>query len=85
MYVSLKDRPSLQIKYVDISSEEMLYNDEKVVLSTGLPNFKILKELFDHVVKTMPVEGTDKLVSAIYLLLDENVTKLSWTIFGVPV
>ena len=66
-------------------SEEMLYNDEKVVLSTGLPNFKNLKELFDHVVKTMPVEGTDKLVSAIYLLLDENVTKLSWTIFGVPV
>jgi len=64
----------------------MLYNDEKVVLSTGFrPNLKILKELFDHVAKTMPVEGTDKLVSAIYLLLDENLTKLSWTIFGVPV
>jgi len=54
---------SLQIKQIStpFASEEMLYNDKEVVLLTGLPNFKILKALFDHVVKTMPVEGTGKL------------------------
>ena len=42
-------------------SEEALSSDEKVLLLTGLPNFKILKTLFNHVVATMPVEGTGKL------------------------
>ena len=31
------------------------------MLLTGLPNFKILKALFNHVVTTMPAEGTGKL------------------------
>ena len=39
----------------------MLSSDEKVVLLTGLPNFNILKAVYDHVVVTMPIDGTGKL------------------------
>ena len=57
------DKLSLQIKQMStpFSSEEALSGDKKVLLLTGLPNFKILKTLFNHVVATMPVEGTGKL------------------------
>ena len=43
-------------------SEESLKDDESVVFYTGLPNIKVLRAIFDHVVKTMPMEGTCKLV-----------------------
>ena len=57
------EKLSLQIKQMSIpfGSDEMLFSDEKVVLLTGLPNFKILKVLYDHVVATMPVDRTGKL------------------------
>ena len=57
------EKLSLQIKEMStpFGSEEMLSSDEKVVLLTGLPNFRILKVLYDHVVATMPVERTGKL------------------------
>lgn len=51
---------SLQIKQISIpfGSETMLSSDEKVVLLTELPNFEILKAVYNHVVVTMPIEGT---------------------------
>ena len=57
------DNLSLQIKKLStpFGTEEALYSDEKVSLLTGLPNFKILKTVYNHVVATMPVEGTGKL------------------------
>jgi len=57
------DKLSLQVKQLLIAfgSEEALFNDEKVLLLTGLPNFKVLKALYSHVVATLPVEGTGKL------------------------
>ena len=57
------DKLSLQIKQMStpFGSEETLFSDEKVSLLTGLPNFKILKTVYNHVVATMPVEGTGKL------------------------
>ena len=42
-------------------SEESLKNDTSVVFYTGLPNIKVLRVIFDHVIKTMPMEGTCKL------------------------
>jgi len=41
-----------------LSSEGALDCDKKVSLFTGLPNFKILKAIYDHVVATIPIEGT---------------------------
>jgi len=38
-------------------SEETLDSDEKVLFYTGLPNFKVLKAIYDHVVNTLPVDG----------------------------
>ena len=38
-------------------SEETLNSDEKVLFYTGLPNFKVLKAIYDHVVSTLPVDG----------------------------
>ena len=57
------DKFSLQVKQLSIpfGTEEELFNDEKVSLLTGLPNFKVLKALYSHVVATLPVEGTGKL------------------------
>ena len=57
------DKLLLQIKQMStpFGSEEALFSDEKVLLLTGLPNFKILKAVYNHVVATMPVEGTGKL------------------------
>ena len=57
------DKLSLQIKQMltPFGSEETFFSYEKVSLLTGLPNFKILKTVYNHVVATMPVEGTGKL------------------------
>ena len=57
------DNLSLQIKKLStpFGTEEALHSDEKVSLLTGLPNFKILKTVYNHVVAIMPVEGTGKL------------------------
>ena len=63
------DKLSLNIKQLSIpfgskealSSEGALDSGEKVSLFTGLPNFKILKAIYDHVVATIPIEGTGKL------------------------
>jgi len=53
----------LQVKQLStpFGSEEALFSDDKVSLLTGLPNFKVLKALYDHVVATLPVEGTSKI------------------------
>ena len=42
-------------------SEESFKSDESVVFYTSLPNIKVLKTIFDHVVETMPMEATCKL------------------------
>ena len=57
------EKLSLQIKQIStpFGSEEMLSSDEKVVFLTGLPNFRILKALYDLVVLTVPIEGTGNL------------------------
>ena len=49
-------------------SEESLKNDESVVLYT---NIKVLRAIFDHVVKTIHMEATCKLntISRIYVYL----------------
>ena len=36
-------------------------DDESVLYYTGLPNVKVLKAIFKHVLKTMPFEGINKL------------------------
>jgi len=62
-YHSTIDKLSLQVKQLSIpfGSEEALSNDEKVLLLTGLSNFKVLKVLYSHVVATLPDDGTGKL------------------------
>ena len=42
-------------------SEESFKSDESVVFYTGLPNIKVLKTIFDHVIEIMPMEATCKL------------------------
>ena len=41
--------------------EESLKDDSVVLFHTGLPNFKVLKAIFDHVLQTLPNEGVNKL------------------------
>ena len=41
--------------------EESLRDDSNVLFHTGLPNVKVLKVIFDHVLKTLPNEGVGKL------------------------
>ena len=41
--------------------EESLRDDTSVLFHTGLPNLKILKAIFDHVLQTLPNEGISKL------------------------
>ena len=41
--------------------EESLKDDNTVLFHTGLPNFKVLKSIFDHVLQTLPNEGLSKL------------------------
>ena len=41
--------------------EESVQDDDFVVYYTGLPNAKVLKTIFTHVLKTMPLEGIKKL------------------------
>ena len=41
--------------------EESLKDDNIVLFYTGLPNFKVLKAIFDHVLQTLPNEGVNKL------------------------
>ena len=41
--------------------EESLTDDNIVLFHTGLPNFKVLKAVFDHVLQTLPNEGVSKL------------------------
>ena len=43
--------------------EESLDSDERVQFYTGLPNIKILKAVYDHVVETLTMEGNSKLSS----------------------
>ena len=52
---------SLQLKEVSkpFGSEETLDSDERVLNRTGLPNMKILKAVFHHVVTTLPAEGVE--------------------------
>jgi len=38
-------------------SEGSLDSDKKVLFYAGLPNFKALEAVFDHVVNTLPVNG----------------------------
>ena len=41
--------------------EESLKDDNIVLCHTGLPNFKVLKAIFDHVLQTLPNKGINKL------------------------
>ncbi|XP_065887592.1 uncharacterized protein [Dysidea avara] len=41
--------------------EESVTDDEFVLYYTGLPNVKVLKAIFKHILKTMPFEGINKL------------------------
>jgi len=53
----------LQLKEASkpFGSEETLDSDERALNFTGLPNMKILKAVFHHVVTTLPAEGNGKL------------------------
>ena len=42
-------------------TEESLQTDESVIFYTGLPNFKTLKAVFDHIVQSMPCSENTKL------------------------
>jgi len=41
--------------------EESFISDEHIIFHTGLPNFKLLKAVFDHVAKGLPADGASKL------------------------
>jgi len=41
--------------------EKTFISDEYTLLHTGLPNFKLLKAIFDHVAKGLPADGASKL------------------------
>jgi len=41
--------------------EESFISDEYTLFHTGLPNFKLLKAVFDHVAKGLPADGASKL------------------------
>ena len=53
------DELTLKVQQLSVPpfSEETLDSDEKVLFYTGLPNFKVLKAIYDHVVNTLPVDG----------------------------
>ena len=40
--------------------EESFISDECTLFHTGLPNFKLLKAVFDHVAKGLPADGASK-------------------------
>ena len=72
-------------------SEQSLVDDNYVHFYTGLPNAKVLKSVFDHVVKTLPVERSTKLspfqefmVVMLKLRLSSPIEDLSYR-FGVAV
>jgi len=48
-------------KHVPPFSEECFISDEYTQFYTGLPNIKIVKAVFEHVFKTLPVERATKL------------------------
>ncbi|XP_065912378.1 uncharacterized protein [Dysidea avara] len=52
------DELTLKVQQLSVPpfSEETLDSDE-VLFYTGLPNFKVLKAIYDHVVNTFPVDG----------------------------
>lgn len=56
------DHLSMKIKeQLSPFCEESLKDDNTVLFHTGLPNFKVLKAIFDHVLQTLPNEGLSKL------------------------
>lgn len=71
-------------------SEQSLVDDEYVHFYTGLPNALVLKSVFDHVVKTLPVERSTKLnpfqefMVMLKLRLNSPIEDLSYR-FGVSV
>ena len=71
--------------------EQSLVDDHYVHFYTGLPNANILKSVFDHVVKTLPVDKSTKLgpfqefmVVMLKLRLNSPVEDLSYR-FGVSI
>ena len=71
--------------------EQSLVDDNYVHFYTGLPNAMVLKSVFDHVVKTLPVERSTKLspfqefmVVLLKLRLNSPIEDLSYR-FGVSV
>jgi len=60
--VQLADHSTITVadNFVAECSEETL-DSERVLSFTGLPNMKILKAVFHHVVTTLPAEGSGKL------------------------
>ena len=71
--------------------EQSLVDDDYVHFYTGLPNAMVLKSVFDHVVKTLPVERSTKLspfqefmVVMLKLRLNSPIEDLSYR-FGVSV
>jgi len=41
--------------------EQSFVSDEYTLFHTGLPNFKLLKAVFDHIAKNLPTDGGSKL------------------------
>ena len=55
-YNTIKD---LTVKLADTFSEDSFQNDDHVKFYTGLPNMKVLKAVFNHVVKSVPISTTN--------------------------
>ena len=45
----------------DIPPSKSFRDDNNMLFHTGLPNLKVLKAIFVHVLETLPIEGVSKL------------------------
>ena len=67
--------------------EESLKDDNTVLFHTGLPNFKVLKAIFDHVLQTLPNEGISKLTPfpGVHVHFAKTEAKCSIARFSIPI
>ena len=65
--------------------EESLKDDNTVLFHTGLPNFKVLKAIFDHVLQTLPNEGVSKLTPLPGVYVHFTKTEAEHSIAGLSI
>ena len=64
MFCTTINQLSVQLKeHLSPFCEESFRDESSVFCHTGLAIFKVLKVIFDHVFKTLPVECASKLTS----------------------